>query len=244
MIKKCYFKTYDLNQIFLLEMKNAVLTNLSKKFLWNSKTFRSIYETIRKPLYRTHPLNVLSHTNDAFSTSFLKSFRQKTGTFEQPTKMIPRTISSSKCSFRHIECSSDNIAKMIKKSLAFFALKVQNWSKKEFFGQNCFPSKCFPENIQCSFDNHIERRKLNEGVTSVFAQCPQMKKNFFSIIFLLKTILWAASMQFRQLWFKRFADKTKRFFLKAREGIKKYFFSVICKIFLKTFRWNWRMLLW
>ena len=174
---------YDLNQNFLLEMRNEVLTTPSKKTLLNSKIFRSIHEIIRKPLFWTHPPNVPLNTNGAFSTSFLKSFRQKTGTFGQPTKMKLRTFSSSKFSFRHIECSSDNIAKMIKKSLAFFALKVRKWTKKVIFRQKCFPSKCSYGNIEFTFDTTIERRKLNEGVTGVFTECPKMKKFFLQSIF-------------------------------------------------------------
>ena len=130
-----------------------------------------------------------------------------------------------------------------KKSLAFLRSMPEN-DRKSVFQTKCFPSKSSLGNIECTFNTTIDRKKLNKGVTSIFAQCTKLKKKFLQSVFLLKTILWAPSMRLDNTGGNVLQIRQNFFFLKARLWMKIYFFSLKCKLFLKTFRWNWRMQIW
>ena len=166
-------------------MRNEALTTLSKKIILSFKIFRSIHEIIRNPFFRTHPPNVLLNTNDAFSTSFLKSFRQKTGIFGQPTKMKQRTFSSSKCSFRHIECSSDNIAKMIKKSLVFFCAQSLKMNLKSNFQTKMFSLEMFLWKHWIHFRYYHGKKKIKRRSHRRFHWMSKNEEKYFAINFFI-----------------------------------------------------------
>ena len=110
---RSFFHRYDHHQIFLLELGNAVLTILRKKFLLKSKRFHSMWKSVIKNFFKTTPpKRSFGHTQCLFD-KFFKRFPSFPSVdwslFGQPPKKILWTFSSPKSSFGHTKWSSYNL---------------------------------------------------------------------------------------------------------------------------------------
>ena len=109
--EKVFFHRYKFHQIFLLEMRNAVLTNMSKEFLLKSERFRSFYETFKFVFRKISPEMFFWTGTMEFRLTFPTSCASRLEHFWSTTKKITRIFSSANRSFAHTKFSSYNLLK-------------------------------------------------------------------------------------------------------------------------------------
>ena len=150
--EEVFFKRYNHQQIFLLELGIAILITLRKTFFLSSKRFRSLYE-ISSSFFSKQALQKFFWSKHCLSDKFSEKFRPVNWkVFVQPPGPILRWFFSSKSSFGHIECSFHKMTKRMRKTPKLFASMSKS---DETFASNksSFSAKCSLGQLECSVNN-------------------------------------------------------------------------------------------